>query len=329
MNYPELISKSWKFLWRHKILWLFGILAPAAYSGSSGSQFNSGGGGGGSNLNFSDNLPPNFEQFWTTLNRLSLQNTKLSLGSWLVILLAFILIAILVSLFLGTFGITGLIKGASMADQKNDDKPLKYREIVQNIGASYWRIFAVRAFLALFGIAIALLIGLVFYLAFRINPGVMLGLGLVMLPLFCILIPFQFVLDIMMRNTFIAVVDEELKVLAAFRKAWAVIRQNLGQFIIVHILLAVIGLVSSLILFFPSLFAFAPLAVGLVSGTPQLIAGSIVITILLFGFLILLGILLKGLLNPFLTNISTLAYRRLRDRNLIQPVAFDPTIPRS
>ena len=43
MNYSEILSRAWQIIWKHKVLWIFGILAGCANSG--------GGGGGGGNNN--------------------------------------------------------------------------------------------------------------------------------------------------------------------------------------------------------------------------------------------------------------------------------------
>lgn len=36
MNYGEILSKTWKVIWKHKILWLFGVLAGCSASGGGG-----------------------------------------------------------------------------------------------------------------------------------------------------------------------------------------------------------------------------------------------------------------------------------------------------
>jgi uncharacterized membrane protein YgcG len=45
-NFGEVLTRAWKIIWKHKILWIFGILASCA-RGSGG-----GGNGGGGSRNY-------------------------------------------------------------------------------------------------------------------------------------------------------------------------------------------------------------------------------------------------------------------------------------
>ena len=42
MDFGEVLTKTWKIIWKYKILWLFGIFASCSGGGGGG------GGGGGS-----------------------------------------------------------------------------------------------------------------------------------------------------------------------------------------------------------------------------------------------------------------------------------------
>jgi len=48
MNYSEILSRAWQIIWKHKVLWIFGILAGCANGGGGG------GGGGGNSYRSSD-----------------------------------------------------------------------------------------------------------------------------------------------------------------------------------------------------------------------------------------------------------------------------------
>src|SRR5437899_1899572 len=55
MDYGSLLSRAWQITWKHKILWLFGILAGF---GSTNFNGNFGGGGGGRNVPNTPGTPP-------------------------------------------------------------------------------------------------------------------------------------------------------------------------------------------------------------------------------------------------------------------------------
>lgn len=47
-NFGEALTRAWQIIWKHKILWVFGILASCGRGGGNfNSNFNSGGGGNG------------------------------------------------------------------------------------------------------------------------------------------------------------------------------------------------------------------------------------------------------------------------------------------
>ena len=49
MDFSEVLTKAWRIVWKHKILWIFGILAGCGTGG--------GGGGGGSGGRWEQNRP--------------------------------------------------------------------------------------------------------------------------------------------------------------------------------------------------------------------------------------------------------------------------------
>lgn len=67
MNFGEILSRAWKIIWKHKVLWIFGILAGCGRGG--------GGGGGSANSGFQSSggngwdgeVPPGIEQFFFNL----------------------------------------------------------------------------------------------------------------------------------------------------------------------------------------------------------------------------------------------------------------------
>ena len=103
MDYSQILSRAWQIIWKHKVLWIFGILAGCA------------GGRGGGNINYSEHnsYPVSFQQILDNIP----QSILILIISAVVVL---ILILVLVSIFLSTIGKIGVVKGTLQADQNMD-----------------------------------------------------------------------------------------------------------------------------------------------------------------------------------------------------------------
>ena len=103
-NFGEVLSRAWQIIWKHKVLWIFGVFAGCSRSGGGGS---SGGGGGGSGVE------PGTQQPLAELQRVFEQIGQwIDNNAWIIaVLVVFILVLVVLSIFLGTIGRIGLIKG--------------------------------------------------------------------------------------------------------------------------------------------------------------------------------------------------------------------------
>src|SRR5678815_291560 len=101
-NFGEVLTRAWQIIWKHKVLWIFGVLASCSQSGS---RFNSGNnsGGGGTGGTGPTNLPPQLERFFEAISQ--------NIGAFIAIAVAIVCIFWIVSIFLGTIGRIGLIRG--------------------------------------------------------------------------------------------------------------------------------------------------------------------------------------------------------------------------
>ena len=67
-NFGEVLTRAWQIIWKHRVLWIFGILASCGRGGGGG---NGGGGNSGFQTQGPDiNVPPQLEQFfnWVAQN---------------------------------------------------------------------------------------------------------------------------------------------------------------------------------------------------------------------------------------------------------------------
>lgn len=104
MDIGNVLSRAWQIIWKHKVLWIFGILA-----GCQG-----GGGGGGSSFNMRGNTdrPANFPQLEQYFQNVDPVVIAVIVG----IILLIVLFLVIVAVFLGTIGRIGLIRGTAQVE---------------------------------------------------------------------------------------------------------------------------------------------------------------------------------------------------------------------
>jgi hypothetical protein len=138
------------------------------------------------------------------------------------------------------------------------------------------------------------------------------GVGLIcLIPFLCLLIPLGIALSIYTLLSQIALIVEALDIFAAFQRAWDVFRSNLGEVIVMGLILGVGGFVVGLVLAIPFILMVLPFITGLIVGTEtSTIAG---ISMTLIGILFYLPALLvaSGIMRTFITGSWTLTYRSL------------------
>lgn len=314
MDFGEILSKAWKTIWKHKILWLFGILAGCGAGNAGGGG---GGGGGGTSAIqpmgngqqfFGPSTQRAFEDFFNFLE-------AVPVWVWILIAIVFFVLMILMSvlfMLLGTLGTTGAIKGTILADEAEEDaKPLSFGEIFRGLKPHYWKVFLLNIGLRFAGFFIAL---------FLIVPIILLAVCTCFLGLF-LLIPIAWFVDLMVNFTTVAIIEEDQKLFPAIGRAWQVITRNLGNVLLMFLILGIGQLIAGLIIGLPLIVTPVPLLVNLlVTGFRNFTTG-LVLSGVLFLALIPLVIFLSGVLKAYVLSSWTLTYRRL-----IQQEALEPTV---
>jgi hypothetical protein len=322
MFYGEIFSKAWKILWKHKILWIFGILAGCVNSGTSNFNFNFNSSniqtnpapGNPSTPNIPDipGLPSTQEmlRIWDQINH---QVTTVPIWGWV----ALIAVLVLFSLFiyaLGTMGRIGTIEGSWQADEGK--VKLQFGELWNDSDASFWRMVLLD--LLLFGISLVLaLLVIVPFVGFTAAAG---GFGALaslalLVPLMCLCIPVSWIVGMYLEQARVALVGEKLGVIASLTRAWAIIRAHPGEVIITGILVGIGSAIVSFIISLPFLLVMVPIIFGLAAGTnSNLLIGSIAVTVI--GMLIYIPILivLRGVMAAYINALWTLLFRRLTGR---------------
>ncbi|MGD8402753.1 MAG: hypothetical protein PVJ21_03765 [Anaerolineales bacterium] len=296
-NFGEILTRAWQITWQYKVLWIFGILAGCSSGG--------GGGGGGGNTGFSTgpsdfNVPPEIERF---ISQMADFVSWVEDNLWLFIALMVLvfLVIFLISLFLGTIGRIGLIKGSYQAEIGAES--LAFGELFSTSMTYFWRVFG-----------LSFLIGLAFFLI--LIPFILFGVLtagvalLCLLPLICAFIPLGFAVAIIIEQANRAIVLEDLGIFDGLKRGWEIARSNIGSLLVMGLILFGITFVTGLIIaipifivVFPTIFAFA-MGKGQ-SFTPLYVALACICLYIPVSWL------LNGVVTTFSQSAWTLTYMRL------------------
>jgi len=303
-NFGEVLSRAWQIIWKHKVLWIFGILAGC---GRGGGNFRGNTGGGGSGAPGQPNFPPEVMRFFEFIQQ--------NVATIVVVGCILLLLIWAITIFLGTIGKVGLIRGTFQAE--GGTERLIFGQLFSESLPYFWRVFGLSLIVAIpILIVFAILIGaLVAFAVSASNGSDAARVGVIgMVPLLigcaCLLVPVMFVVGMIIRQAERAIVLEDLPVMPAISRGWDVFRANLGPIILMAIILAVIGVVIGLIIAIPVLVIVVPAAVTFAvnqaqNWTPMIFAG---VCLCLY---IPVAWLLNGILTAYTESAWTLTYMRL------------------
>lgn len=316
-NFGEVLTRAWQITWKHKVLWIFGILAGCSRGSPNFNSNSSGSGGDGGGFGQPD-LPPQVLRW--------IQIIQENLTTFIVITCVVILLIWAVTIFLGAIGKIGLIRGTFQAE--GGAESLIFGQLFSESAPYFWRMFGLSLLVSLpvFVVVAALVAGFA-VLAISAGGGSdASGVGvLAMLPIligcFCLLIPVMFVVGMIARQAGNAIVLEEMSVLPALSRGWDVFRKNLGPIILMAIMLGIIGFVVGLVIAIPIFIIVIPAVIAFAAGearswTPLIIMG---ICICLY---IPVSLLLNGIAMTYTESAWTLTYMRLT-----KPQADEPIVP--
>lgn len=255
MNYGDLLERSWKYLWRHKVLWLFGIL-----QGCQTFNFNTG-------------------------NDVSQQQALARLERWVadpIVLMALVIFGLSIALLffiLSTVGTIGLIRLTALADQ-NVPK-IRFEDVFSDLWSTFWRLFGVNL---LWGILImglvTIWVGIPVVVTLLVIPDALFGIGLLVVEilflLLCLFLPLVFALIPFLEMTMTTLVVEKVGILKGIRQAWYIYRHHFGK------LLVLLLIVTAIRIFVP-LPILVPLAA--LPATPWIILVLLPPGLLFFGIL--------------------------------------------
>ena len=303
MEFGKILSRSSNIIWKHKVLWIFGILA------SCGAQNGGSGGGGGGGTNFStqtgpDNLPPELAQFFAAVERSLNRITEEQLLLYGLLFAAALVLLVVLAWLVGLYGKTGLTVGALRAEAGSE---VSFRPIWTEAWGYFGRVVGLNFVLGL----LPLLLGILLVAVGIFLGALTLGFGLLcLIPVICLLVPVFIAYYVYMDIANVAIVKERLGMSAAIRRAWEVFRANLGNIALLALILIIGGFIVNLLLSLPFFLAFIPFFVSAMrggEGFAQSIRLFLICIVISLPFLILFG----GILQSYLQTAWTLAYSEL------------------
>ena len=314
MDFGEVLSSAWRIIWKHKILWIFGIFAGCSRGG--------GGGGGNNGTQFSgrggQNPFPQFDQFANQFGNW--------IGNHLWVVALFILVVLvlfLVGLFLGTIGRIGLIRGTFKAD--GGAEHLGFMELWDESLKYFWRVFLLAL---LVGLAALVLVFALAVLAIG-TAALTFGIGfLCFIPLICVFALALVFAGVVIQQAEAAIVIENLGIMDGVRRGWDVVKTHLGPILIMWLILLVIGFVAGIVIALPVLITIIPAAIAFGVANAQgttfdytpLIVGLVCCAVY-FPFLLVLS----GILEAYVQSAWTLTFLRLT-RPKVAPVPPESTV---
>jgi hypothetical protein len=285
MDIGSILSRAWQIIWKHKILWIFGILASCGTANASSSNFR---------YTRNGNIPQEFQPLVSNI-----PDWQIAVIVGIVILV--ILFLVIVSIFLSTIGHVGMIRGTFQANKGTES--LSLGELFSGSLPYFWRVFALN-----------LLVGLAFALAIIIVT-VPLAISVIgipcLIPLICLLIPIGWIINILLEQADIAIVLENLGIVAGFQRGWEIVKNNLGNVIVMGLILVLgISLIGGLILGLPLFLIAGPAVLGIISGNRAAFGGLALSALCLVAYLPIL-IVLNGILIGYVKAAWTLTYLEL------------------
>jgi hypothetical protein len=238
------------------------------------------------------------------------------LQNWWVILvgLALLLVLILVFIVLSTFGRIGLARGTWLSDE--GQQKIGFGQLFAESSPYFWRV------LLLAILIFVLTVGLMIFLAISALGLVAVTFGLALclvVPLFCLLVPVGWAVQIIVEQAIVAIVGDNLGVIDGLKKGWDVFRSHLGESILMGLILLIGGLVLRFIIAIPFFIVVLPFIGSLFIQTQNAIGVGAIISLVLFCIYLPIGIALHGLVQAYIGSAWALTYRRLTGRQPAQP----------
>ena len=188
----------------------------------------------------------------------------------------------------------------------------------------FWRIFLLD--LLYFGVGLAIALITIVPIVLIAIPTAGVGL-LCLVPLLCLLVPLSWAIEIFVKQSYVALVNDDLGIMDAIKRAWEVFRPNLGHMAVMGLILFFGGSLVGIVISLPVIIAMTPLIIAAINGTTDALRTGILTTVIIILAYSPIAILLSGVLRSYIYAAWTLTYRRLTTP--VQPAVVEviETVP--
>jgi len=306
-SFGEVLTRAWQNIWKHKVLWIFGILASCARRGGGGSG---GGGNRGLQTNPGGNTPFSNSQGERVLNQVGQYFEQ---HIWIIVAIGIAIILFSFILYaLGMMGRIGLIKGNYKAE--NGTEKFAFGELWSESMPYFGRIFGLNFLigLAVFVVIVIplILLGVVAVIGGKTTAGIALvGFFACFIPILCILIPIGWVLSMIIEQAQAAIILEDLGMLDGFKRGWQIVKSNIGPMIIMSLILGIGGGIVGVIVALPLIAAFIPIIISI--GTLRQSLVPVYISLACCAVYAPVLLFFNGILTAYIQSAWALTFMRL------------------
>lgn len=225
LNFGEVLATSWKTVWRHKILFVFGLL-PMSISALVGIVM----GGAFIYLDVSGTDIDRLFQFGPT--------TEISI----FVIVVFSLLIMLLSFGLTSISWAAIAVGTTQVDRGQDT--LTFNSLWRDSFPFFWRVIG-----AFFLIGFLSFIVMMFVMMIPLGLSIITaGLGaLCMLPFICLMIPFAFLIGAMLNLSISSIVVDDINLTGAITRVWNIVLKNFWLLVLMSLILYVIQFFISMV----------------------------------------------------------------------------------
>ncbi len=302
MNFGEALEKSWKIIWRFKILWAFGLLASCAGGVNSIPSIDY--------RTLASELPFGFRTSNLYYQVLAWFE---SIPTWVWVLSGLgILALILLGFAIGLVGRTGVKLGAWRADEGADQ--LSFGQLFNDSLGYFWRMLGLTLLVGLPGFLFGLLslfflfLGIFSMFSSQLPNG---GIALICLvaPMFCLLIPLGWILSVLGELSTTALIGENLGVFASISRGWRLMWKKVGNVIVISLLLFVFQIAGGILLGIPVALLIIPLVMAVFLSRSGLVIGVGFVLLVLLAALV--GWFVSSIFQAYSGSLWVVTFRRL------------------